>query len=81
MSATATTNCTSAARRPRDPDRCATSTLDRPSAHANTIRPRNANAWELLARRDQRASVSRSSSVNTSSAFGRQSSAYNTDYA
>jgi hypothetical protein len=41
------------------------------SAHANTIRDRNANACDDFARRDHRTSVSRSSSVNTNSAFGR----------
>jgi hypothetical protein len=40
-------------------------------AHASTIRHRNANAWELLARRDQRRSVSRSSSVKINGTFGR----------
>src|SRR4029453_12858100 len=42
-----------------------------PVAHASTIRQRNANAWELLARRDQRVSVWRSSSVKINGAFGR----------
>jgi hypothetical protein len=42
-----------------------------PVAHASTIRQRNANAWELLARRDQRVSVSHSSSVKINGAFGR----------
>jgi hypothetical protein len=42
-----------------------------PVAHASTIRHRNANAWELLARRDQRTSVSRSSSVKINGALGR----------
>jgi hypothetical protein len=35
------------------------------------IRHRNANAWELLARRDQRTSVARSSSVKINGALGR----------
>jgi hypothetical protein len=42
-----------------------------PVAQASTIRHRRANAWELLARRDQRVSVSRSSSVKLNGAFGR----------
>jgi hypothetical protein len=42
-----------------------------PVAHASTIRHRNANAWELLARRDQRSSVWRSSSVRINGALGR----------
>src|SRR6266480_5518551 len=52
-------------------NRCATSTLDRPSAHANTIRHRNASTCDDFARRDHRTNVSRSSSVNVNSAFGR----------
>ena len=51
--------------------RAATSLFDRPSAQPSTIRDRNASACELLRRRAHRVSVSRSSSVNTSSAFGR----------
>jgi hypothetical protein len=42
-----------------------------PVAQASTIRHRNANAWELLARRDQRPSVWRSSSVKINGALGR----------
>jgi hypothetical protein len=42
-----------------------------PVAHASTIRQRSANAWELLARRDQRSNVWRSSSVKINGAFGR----------
>ena len=42
-----------------------------PSAHANTIRDRDANACDDVAYRDHRTSVSRSSSVNTNTAFGR----------
>jgi hypothetical protein len=42
-----------------------------PVAHASTIRHRNANAWALLARRDQRTSVSRSSLVKINGALGR----------
>jgi hypothetical protein len=42
-----------------------------PVAHASTIRQRNANAWELLARRDQRVSVWRSSWVKVNGALGR----------
>jgi hypothetical protein len=53
------------------PRSAATCLLVAPVAHASTIRHRNANAWELLARRDQRSSVSRSSSVKINSAFGR----------
>jgi hypothetical protein len=41
------------------------------SAHASTIRERNANACDDFALRDQRNSVSRSTSDNSSSAFGR----------
>jgi hypothetical protein len=42
-----------------------------PVAHASTIRHRNANAWALLARRDQRSNVWRSSSVKINGALGR----------
>src|SRR5215210_7095965 len=42
--------------------------LDRPSAAANTIRQRNANACALVGRRAHRSSVSRSSSLSTTSA-------------
>jgi hypothetical protein len=42
-----------------------------PVAQASTIRHRNANAWELLARRDQRTSVSCSSLVKINGALGR----------
>jgi hypothetical protein len=42
-----------------------------PGAQASTIRQRNANAWELLARRDQRSSVARSWSVKINGALGR----------
>ena len=45
------------------------------SAHANTILARNASACADFARRDHRVSVARSSSDNTSSAFGRPRSA------
>ena len=41
------------------------------SAQASTIRDRNAKACEDFARRDQRSNVSRSTSDNTRSAFGR----------
>ena len=51
--------------------RAATSVFDRPSAQPSTIRDRNASACELFRRRAHRVSVSRSSPVNTSSAFGR----------
>ena len=47
--------------------RCSSS----PSAHANTIRHRNANACALFGRRAHRSSVSRSSSLSTISAVGR----------
>src|SRR5918995_1448334 len=53
------------------PSSAATCLLVAPVAHASTIRQRNANAWELLARRDQRTSVSRSLSVRINGAFGR----------
>src|SRR5674476_476268 len=53
------------------PTRAATVLLSTPSAHASTIRERNANACDDFARRDHRVSCSRSSSVNTSSTFGR----------
>jgi hypothetical protein len=42
-----------------------------PVAHPSTIRQRNANAWALLARRDQRSSVWCSSSVKINGALGR----------
>jgi hypothetical protein len=47
----------------------ATSRLDAPAAHANTIRQRNANRCALLGRRAHRSKVERSSSPSTSSAF------------
>ena len=47
-----------------------TSLLDRPSAQASTIRHRRARACELVWRRAQRPSVSRSSPLRTSSAIG-----------
>jgi hypothetical protein len=50
--------------------RWATSLLFAPSAHANTILHRNANAWDVFARLDQRSSVVRSSSLSTNSALG-----------
>jgi hypothetical protein len=53
------------------PNSAATCLLVAPVAHARTIRHRSASAWELLARRDQRSSVPRSSSVNINGAFGR----------
>jgi hypothetical protein len=53
------------------PSSAATCLLVAPVAHASTIRQRNANAWELLARRDQRPSVARSSSVKINGALGR----------
>jgi len=45
--------------------------LSTPSAQANTIRERNANACADFRRRDQRISCSRSSPVRTNSALGR----------
>jgi hypothetical protein len=55
-----------------DPPRWAASCLlVAPVAQASTIRHRNANAWELLAPRDQRTSVSSSSSVKINRTFGR----------
>lgn len=68
------------------PSRPATVLLSRPSAHASTIRDRNANACDDFARLDQRTSCARSSSVNTNSALGRpvlgipQSKTYSMDY-
>jgi hypothetical protein len=56
------------------PNSAATSRFDRnpPSAaQPNTIRHRNANACDDFARRDQRTSVSRSTSDNTTAGFGR----------
>jgi len=49
----------------------ATCLFESPAAQASTILDRNANTCEVFARRDQRVNCSRSSSVNTSSAFGR----------
>jgi hypothetical protein len=45
--------------------------LSSPSAHANTILDRNANDCADFARRDHRSNCARSSSANTSAAFGR----------
>src|SRR6267143_1967871 len=53
------------------PNRAATSLFVEPSAHASTIFDRSANACEVFARRVHRDRVSRSTSDNTSSAFGR----------
>src|SRR5512144_2645339 len=53
------------------PNRVATVLLSVPSAHASTIRDRNANACADFARRDQRTSCSRSSLVRTNEALGR----------
>ena len=53
------------------PSAAATSLLDTPAAQANTIRERNANAWDDFRRRAHRTSCSRSSSVNSNTAFGR----------
>src|SRR6266516_1067383 len=50
------------------PSSAAISLLARPSAAAKTIRQRNASACELFGRRAHRSSVSRSSSVSTTSA-------------
>jgi hypothetical protein len=41
------------------------------TAHANTIRDRNANPAADLRRRDHRSNCSRSASLNTNGAFGR----------
>jgi hypothetical protein len=51
--------------------RAATSVFDSPSAQPSKIRARSAGAWADVRRRAHRESVSRSSSVNTNSAFGR----------
>src|SRR5512132_993910 len=53
------------------PNSAATCLFGVPSAHASTILQRCASAWDDFARRAQRASVSRSSAVSFSSAFGR----------
>src|SRR5215213_9994399 len=53
------------------PRSAATCVFGAPSAHASTILERWASAWDDLARRDQRTSVSRSAAVSRSSAFGR----------
>jgi hypothetical protein len=53
------------------PSCLATSTLDKPSAQAKTIRHRNANACDDFARCAQRCSVARSSPSSTSSTLGR----------
>jgi hypothetical protein len=53
------------------PSRSATSALVASDAHASTIFDRNASRCELFGRRAHRVSVSRSSPVNVSSAFGR----------
>ena len=55
----------------RHPSFAATCLLASPSAHASTIRDRNANACDDFARRAHRTNCARSSSVNTNSAFGR----------
>jgi hypothetical protein len=51
-----------------------------PSAHASTIRARNANACALVRRRAQRCSVCRSCSVSTNGAFGLPRSAMHAGY-
>jgi hypothetical protein len=53
---------------PVQPSSAPTSVLDLPSAAANTIRHRNANACELFGRRAHRSSTSRSSPASTTSA-------------
>ena len=53
------------------PSLAATCLLSCPSAQASTIRDRSANDWADFARRDHETSCARSSSLNTSSAFGR----------
>jgi hypothetical protein len=60
------------------PSSLATTWFVFPSAHANTILDRNARLWGLFGRRAQRPSVSRSSSLNTSGAFGRPRTAMRT---
>src|SRR3954449_4291908 len=50
------------------PNSAAISVLDLPSAAANTIRQRNANACELVGRRAHRSSTSRSSPLTTTPA-------------
>jgi hypothetical protein len=52
------------------PRRSPISVFEPPSAHANTIRHRNANACAVVGRRAHRSSVSRSSSLNTTTAAG-----------
>ena len=53
------------------PQSRATSLFAWPSAHASTIRERNANAWEDFRRRSHRTNCSRSSSVNSNACLGR----------
>src|SRR3954451_12534947 len=53
------------------PNSAATCLFAFPSAQPSTIRLRNARACDDFAHRDQRSNVSRSSSVNTTSATGR----------
>ena len=53
------------------PSSAATASLVLPSAQPSTILDRSARLWGLYGRRAQRASVSRSSSVSTRTAFGR----------
>ncbi|MFB9075226.1 hypothetical protein ACFFX0_32785 [Citricoccus parietis] len=53
------------------PSRSATTVLDPPSAHSNTILDRCASACEDFLCLVQRRSCSRSSSLRSSSAFGR----------
>jgi hypothetical protein len=56
------------------PNRPATSVLAAPVAHSSTMRHRSASCWALVGRAAQRRRVSRSSSVSSSSAFGRPGS-------
>lgn len=53
------------------PTRSATTALPCPAAHSNTIRDRCANECGYFGRRDHGDRVPRSTSVSTSSAFGR----------
>jgi hypothetical protein len=52
------------------PNRAAIAVLESPSAAANTIRQRNADACALFGRRAQRSNTSRSSSFGTTRASG-----------
>ncbi|WP_369794688.1 hypothetical protein [Kutzneria sp. 744] len=62
------------------PNSVATSVLDLPSAQPSTMRHRSTNICDDFARWDQRVSVSRSSSVNTTAAAGRPRPAIHRSY-